>query len=78
MTALATVKPAARITLHRDGTVTLFDCIAQSWRKRVHYVPNETLVAMPEAQRRRIIRHLGIIEDRDGRHVYVCGGSERR
>jgi hypothetical protein len=20
----------------------------------------------------------GIIEDRDGRHVYVCGGSERR
>lgn len=49
-----------RVTLHRDGTVTLFDCITQSWRERVHFVPNETLVAMPEAQRRRIIRHLGI------------------
>jgi hypothetical protein len=51
----------ARITLHRDGTVTLFDCITQSWRKRVHYVPNETLVALPTSHRRRILRHLGVL-----------------
>lgn len=55
-----TIASGPRVILHRDGSVTLFDCITQSWRERVRFVPDETLAALPETFRRRIIRHLGI------------------
>lgn len=47
---------ADRITLHRDGTVTVWDVYTQTWRRTGR--PSDALLAsISEPQRARVIRH---------------------
>jgi hypothetical protein len=47
-----------RPKLHRDGSMTFWSVLTQSWRHRVHDVTDGDLAAMPEADRLRILRHM--------------------
>lgn len=66
MTALATVKPAARFGIL---------CDADTDAKIRRATREEYRASVRQSKRDG---GAGIIEDHDGRHVYVCGGSERR
>ena len=45
-------------TYHKDGTVTIWDCIRQSW-VRGHLPSDALLATLNEAERRRVLRHVG-------------------
>lgn len=46
-----------RTTYHRDGTVTLWDCIRQSW-VRGSSLSDELLATLSEPERSRVLRHV--------------------
>jgi hypothetical protein len=66
MTALTIAKPAARFGIL---------CDADTDAKIRRATRDEYRASVRQAKRDG---GAGIIEDHDGRHVYVCGGSERR
>lgn len=43
---------------HRDGSVTYWSIYDQTWKKRVFFVPDEELAAMPGQERERVIQHI--------------------
>jgi hypothetical protein len=43
---------------HSDGTVSYWSVYQQSYREHVRNVPDEELAAMPEDERRRVVRCL--------------------
>lgn len=50
-----TIKPRQVITIHRDGTVSLWDIISQQWRRLpAGDVPAAILATLTEAERSRI------------------------
>lgn len=51
-----------KTTLHRDGTVTYWSVYNQEWKRHTDYVPDRELAAMGDAERERVMRHLGIID----------------
>lgn len=49
---------SGRTTLHRDGTVTVWDCTRQEWIRTDS--PSDTLLAtMGSDERERVLRHVG-------------------
>lgn len=49
---------AIRTVFHRDGTVTVWDCITGAWRRRTRNVPDAVLSTLNANDRARIVRHL--------------------
>ena len=52
-----TYKPEGRPTFHRDGTVSRFNILTQTW-ERTHWLSDEEFATLNEGERNRIIRHL--------------------
>lgn len=51
-----TIKPNRASTYHRDGTVSMWDAIRQSWTRTAS--PSDALLTtLPESERRRVLRH---------------------
>ena len=60
---MTTPKSLYATTYHRDGTVTIWDCYAQQWRRlsaaglvAVAAQDNSIMSTLPESERRRIRR----------------------
>lgn len=47
-----------RTVYHRDGTVTIWNVLAQSWYVRVSYLSHAVLATLNERERARVVRHL--------------------
>lgn len=62
MSTIRTARPATgRTTYHRDGTVTLWDVLTQSWR-RLRRVPDAVLATLDGQERERVIRHTAVAD----------------
>ena len=48
-----------RTTYHRDGSVTLWNCLTSNWH-RTSNPSDELLSTLSEPERSRVIRHCGI------------------
>lgn len=57
-----------RSTLHRDGTVTLWDVYAQAWVRTTRPADRD-LAAMDHAERARVEEHLSRFDPADGVEV---------
>lgn len=56
-TSATTPRPAnGHLSLHRDGTVTVWDVYTQSW-VRTARPSNQVLASLPQADRDRVVRH---------------------
>lgn len=53
-----TIKPAFRSTFHRDGSVSLWDCLTQSWVRGRDFEP-ATLATLSHQEADRVLRHTG-------------------
>jgi len=52
-----TIKPRQATTIHRDGSISLWDVHAQQWRRLpANQVSATTLATLPQADRDRIYR----------------------
>lgn len=52
-----TIKANLDITIHRDGTVSLWNVMTQTWERwPAGAIPDDVLAALPEVQRQRIQR----------------------
>lgn len=51
-----TIKPRQTITIHKDGTVSFFDIMAQQWRRiPARHFDASTLATLSESERNRIL-----------------------
>jgi hypothetical protein len=57
--ATRTARSPYATRFHRDGSVTVWDCLTQSWR-RCYTMTDALLATFSEPERTRIMRHLGI------------------
>ena len=54
----ATIKPDYAITLHRDGTVSCWDVMTQTWvRVSASHISDATMSGLTATDRRRIAAH---------------------
>jgi len=47
-----------KVTLHRDGSVTFWSVIFQTWRKAKANISDAEFAAMSANDRKRVVRHL--------------------
>lgn len=47
-----------RIVFHREGAVTVWDCITSTWLRRARHVSDAVLATLNVNDRARIVRHL--------------------
>ena len=52
-----TTPKTGKTTFHRDGTVTIWDCISEQW-VRVGTLSDELSSTLSETERRKVKRHL--------------------
>jgi hypothetical protein len=61
------------VTLHADGTVTLWDVFTQSWDRRTRSVSHEVLASLTAAEREAIIAHIAERVAREEEARDACG-----